>query len=72
MSEQSVILSPTKPRRQDARDLQSRLYRELGLEAVAVELFGPGEGAQSTMAELVELPRSAPAGAAALREDRAA
>jgi len=68
MSEQSVILPPAKPKREDARDLQSRLYRELGLEAVATELFGPGEPAQTTMAELVELPKSAPA----LRKDRAA
>jgi hypothetical protein len=41
MSEQQVILTPAKPRRQDARDLQSRLYREIGLAAVAYEFFAP-------------------------------
>ncbi|WP_294536264.1 hypothetical protein [uncultured Rhodoblastus sp.] len=41
MSEQHVILTPAKPRRQDARDLQSRLYREIGLAAVAYEFFAP-------------------------------
>jgi hypothetical protein len=32
---------PSQPRRQDARDLQSRLYREIGLAAVEAELFAP-------------------------------
>ncbi len=30
---------PVPPRRQDARDLQSRLYREIGLAAVEAALF---------------------------------
>ena len=68
MSEQAVILSPARPKREDARDLQSRLYRELGLEAVASELFGPGEGAQATVVELIEPVKCA----ASLLEDRAA
>jgi len=33
MSEHGIIYRPA-PRRQDARDLQSRLYREIGLAAV--------------------------------------
>ena len=42
MSEQQeVIFTPARPRRQDARDLQSRLYREIGLAAVAYEFFAP-------------------------------
>ena len=41
MSEQQIIQSPSSPRRQDARDLQSRLYREIGLAAVAAELLTP-------------------------------
>ncbi|HUO55643.1 MAG TPA: hypothetical protein VMU18_12920 [Rhodoblastus sp.] len=40
MSEQEIILPP-QPRRQDARDLQSRLYREIGLAAVEAALFAP-------------------------------
>lgn len=38
MSEQEIIVPP-QPRRQDARDLQSRLYREIGLAAVEAALF---------------------------------
>jgi hypothetical protein len=38
MSEQEIILPP-QPRRQDARDLQARLYREIGLAAVEAALF---------------------------------
>ncbi len=41
MSEQQIIHSPQKSRRQEARDLQARLYREIGLAAVATELFSP-------------------------------
>jgi hypothetical protein len=41
MNEQQIIQSPAQPRREDARDLQSRLYREIGLAAVAAELFAP-------------------------------
>jgi hypothetical protein len=40
MSEQEIIVPP-QPRRQDARDLQSRLYREIGLAAVEAALFTP-------------------------------
>ncbi len=40
MNKQQLMHSPVKPRREDARDLQSRLYREIGLAAVAAELFG--------------------------------
>jgi hypothetical protein len=32
---------PAQPHRQDARDLQSRLYREIGLAAVEAALFAP-------------------------------
>ena len=41
MSEQQIIPAQTRQRRHDARDLQSRLYREIGLGAVAYELFAP-------------------------------
>lgn len=41
MNKQPLMHSPARPRREDARDLQSRLYREIGLAAVAAELFGP-------------------------------
>ncbi len=41
MNKQQLMHSPVRPRREDARDLQSRLYREIGLAAVAAELFGP-------------------------------
>jgi len=34
MSEQGIIYTPTQSGRQDARGLQSRLYREIGLAAV--------------------------------------
>jgi len=34
MSEQQIIYPSAPPRRQDARGLQSRLYREIGLAAV--------------------------------------
>jgi hypothetical protein len=34
MGEQEIIHRPSQPRRQDARGLQSRLYREIGLAAV--------------------------------------
>src|SRR6266700_231137 len=48
MSEQEIILPPQQPRRQDARDLQSRLYREIGLAAVeaALLLAEPEEAAR--------------------------
>ncbi|WP_298425960.1 hypothetical protein [Rhodoblastus sp.] len=47
MSEQEIILPP-QPRRQDARDLQARLYREIGLAAVEAALFvsEPAEAAR--------------------------
>ncbi len=38
MSEQQIIETSAQPNRQDARDLQSRLYREIGLAAVEAEL----------------------------------
>ncbi|MGO9392308.1 hypothetical protein [Rhodoblastus sp.] len=41
MSEKQIIHSPQKSRRQEARDLRARLYREIGLAAVATELFAP-------------------------------
>jgi hypothetical protein len=41
MSEQEIIVPPPQPRRQDARDLQSRLYREIGVAAVEAALFAP-------------------------------
>jgi hypothetical protein len=51
MSEQQIIQSPAKPRRQDARDLQSRLYREIGLAAVAAELI-PSEAPECEAIEI--------------------
>ncbi|WP_298358593.1 hypothetical protein [Rhodoblastus sp.] len=39
MSEQEIILPPSQPRREDARDLQTRLYREIALAAVEAALF---------------------------------
>ncbi len=39
MSEQEIILPPSQPRREDARDLQMRLYREIALAAVEAALF---------------------------------
>jgi hypothetical protein len=41
MSELSPNPVPAHPPRQDARDLQSRLYREIGLAAVEAALFAP-------------------------------
>ncbi|MCW2285643.1 hypothetical protein M2323_003540 [Rhodoblastus acidophilus] len=32
---------PAQPPREDARDLQSRLYREIGVAAVEAALFAP-------------------------------
>lgn len=56
MSEQQVILTPAKPRRQDARDLQSRLYREIGLAAVAYEFFAPERASGDAGAARLERP----------------
>jgi hypothetical protein len=55
MSEQEIILPPQQPRRQDARDLQSRLYREIGVAAVEAALFAP-EQAESPRAERQAAP----------------
>jgi hypothetical protein len=44
MSEQEIFLPPPQPRRQDARDLLSRLYREIGIAAVEAALFVPESG----------------------------
>jgi hypothetical protein len=41
MSESSPAPIPARPPREDARDLQSRLYREIGLAAVESALFAP-------------------------------
>jgi len=41
MSELFSKTVPAQPPRQDARDLQSRLYREIGLAAVEAALFAP-------------------------------
>jgi hypothetical protein len=41
MSELFPNAVPAQPPRQDARDLQSRLYREIGLAAVEAALFAP-------------------------------
>ncbi len=57
MSEQEIIVPPPQPRRQDARDLQSRLYREIGLAAVEAALFAP-ETAASDRSELRAETRS--------------
>ncbi len=43
MSEQQIILPPSQPRREDARDLQMRLYREIALAAVEAALFATEE-----------------------------
>jgi hypothetical protein len=43
MSEQEIILPPSQPRREDARDLQMRLYREIALAAVEAALFATEE-----------------------------
>jgi hypothetical protein len=59
MSEQEIIVPPPQPRRQDARDLQSRLYREIGLAAVEAALFAP-EAASSARSEVLAETRSEP------------
>jgi hypothetical protein len=41
MSELFPVTVPAQPPREDARDLQSRLYREIGLAAVEAALFAP-------------------------------
>jgi len=41
MSELFPIPVPAQPHREDARDLQSRLYREIGMAAVEAALFAP-------------------------------
>jgi len=41
MSESFSTPVPAQPRREDARDLQSRLYREIGVAAVEAALFAP-------------------------------
>jgi hypothetical protein len=41
MSESHLTPAPAQSHRQDARDLQSRLYREIGLAAVEAALFAP-------------------------------
>ncbi|MBB4199558.1 hypothetical protein CCR94_08600 [Rhodoblastus sphagnicola] len=41
MNELLSTAIPAQPPRQDARDLQSRLYREIGLAAVEAALFAP-------------------------------
>ena len=43
MSELEIIGMSAQSDRQDARDLQSRLYREIGLAAVEAELKAIGE-----------------------------
>lgn len=43
MAEQEIILPPSQPRREDARDLQARLYREIALAAVEAALFATEE-----------------------------
>jgi hypothetical protein len=48
MNKQPLTHSQPRPRREDARDLQSRLYREIGLAAVAAELFSPETAGQET------------------------
>ena len=47
MSEQQIVFRPSQPRRVDARDLQSRLYREIGLAAVEAAICEPlGQGGE--------------------------
>jgi hypothetical protein len=47
MSEQQSTFWPSQSRRGDARDLQSRLYREIGLAAVEAAICEPaGQGAE--------------------------
>lgn len=41
MSEQQIIFRPSHPRGEDARGLQSRLYREIGLAAVEAAICEP-------------------------------
>jgi hypothetical protein len=53
MSEQEIIVPP-QPRRQDARDLQSRLYREIGLAAVEAALFAPETALSAKVETLAE------------------
>jgi hypothetical protein len=63
MSEQEIIVPPRQPRRQDARDLQARLYREIGLAAVEAALFAPATPAETpaedASAQIVTLSRNA-------------
>jgi hypothetical protein len=60
MSEhQEVIFTPARPRRQDARDLQSRLYREIGLAAVAYEFFAPERAPAEAGETRLERPQAA-------------
>jgi hypothetical protein len=65
MSEQEIIVPPRQPRRQDARDLQARLYREIGLAAVEAALFAPVMAltaepeAEKVSAQIVALNRNA-------------
>jgi hypothetical protein len=61
MSEHQVILTPAKPRREDARDLQSRLYREIGLAAVAYEFFAPERAPAEAGETRFERPEGTPA-----------
>ncbi len=58
MSHQDLLHAPTRTRRQEARDLQARLYREIGLAAVAAELFAPERSEQDCAAPRGE--RAAP------------
>ena len=47
MSEQQINFRPAQSLRGDARDLQSRLYREIGLAAVEAAICEPdGQGAE--------------------------
>ena len=59
MSEQEIIPSPAFSRREDARDLQSRLYREIGLAAVEAALFAPEQPAVQPV-ELRRIREDAP------------
>jgi hypothetical protein len=59
MSEHHFILTPATPRRQDARDLQSRLYREIGLAAVAYEFFAPERAPAEAGERRFERPEAA-------------
>ncbi len=43
MSDQAVTAAAQAPKREDARDLLSRLYREIGVLAVAAELQTPAD-----------------------------